>query len=521
MSGGPYRVVVVDDVPEIREIVTLMLDTAGGFQVVGQAGSGAGAIQSAERHRPDLVLLDSEMPGMPGAETIVAIRQVLPDAAVVLLCASMPSGTLAYDSEADRLADARIEKGVTGPQLAERLLEVMARRRPPHPVDPAAADPELDRAAVGQEEAARRQLAALVESSDDAIITTTLDGMVTSWNGGAEAMYGYAAGEVVGRPVSLLVPPERPDEMPRILARIAKGQRVRHYDTVRLARDGGRLQVSFSIWPVTDAQGQVTSAASIARDMTDRRRTDAAMAHAVAQLERQNRELARSNAELDSFASIASHDLAQPLQVVAGYLELVQSQYDEALDDRGRQWISAAVVNMERMRVLVRDILHFARIGSAGGAAGSVDLGTLCGEAVEALSAAIAAADAVVDIGPLPTVPGDSTQLRQVFQNLMANAIRFTAPGVRPEVSIGAEPAGDMWLIWVLDNGVGVEPARREQVFEMFSRAPAAESGGTGLGLAICWKLIARHGGTVWIEANPAGSGARFCFTLPRIDAGP
>ena len=520
MSAGPYRVVVVDDVPEIREIVMLMLDTGGAFRVVGSAGSGAAAVRSAERHRPDLVLLDSDMPGMSGAEAIPAIRQLVPGAAVVLLCASVPGGGLALESDVDRLADARIEKGVTGPQLTERLLEVMASKRPPGSAGPEADPPEVDRAAVGQEEAARRQLAALVESSDDAIMSTTLDGTIVSWNGGAEALYGYRASEVIGRHVSLLVPPERPDEMPRILSRIARGQRVQHYDTVRLAKDGARLQVSISIWPVTDAAGQVTNAASIARDMTDRRRADAAMARAVAQLERQNRELARSNAELDSFASIASHDLAQPLQVVAGYLELLQTQYDGVLDERGRRWVAAAVANMERMRVLVRDILHFARIGSAGGAAGAADLGQLCHEAVDALSAAIAERDAVVTIGALPTVSGDSTQLRQVFQNLIANAIKFVAPGVRPEVSVGAEATEDGWRLWVLDNGVGVEPGMREHVFEMFTRAPPTEAGGTGLGLAICWKLVARHGGTVWIENNPAGSGARFCFTLPRMESG-
>jgi signal transduction histidine kinase len=247
----------------------------------------------------------------------------------------------------------------------------------------------------------------------------------------------------------------------------------------------------------------------------ERARAERDLLAATEALARRNAELERSNRDLEDFASVASHDLKSPLLVVHGFLELLAQQKDEMLDDESRAWIAAGLRASDRMEQLIDDLLLFSRAGRRRHDGSVVDLGAAWAAAAADSRVVIEQAGARVEAGPLPTVPGDHTQLRQLFQNLLTNAMKFARPDVQPVVRARAERAGQRWLITVTDNGVGVPPEDRERVFGMFARGDeTAARPGSGIGLAICQRVVAAHDGELWIE-DADGGGCRVCVALP------
>ena len=236
----------------------------------------------------------------------------------------------------------------------------------------------------------------------------------------------------------------------------------------------------------------------------------------VVERERWRAELERSNADLEAFAYVASHDLAEPLRSVAGFVALLERQYGDRLDDRAREFIAYAVDGVERMQRMIDDLLLYARAGTADLRIERVDAGELVAGALRDLGTAVAERGATVEVGELPVLHADPGQLQRVFLNLLGNAIKFTAPGVAPQVTVGRRPSADDAEIVVADNGIGIDPAAVERAFEMFARIPgqAAEYQGTGLGLAISRRIVERHGGRLWVEPN-AGGGTVFALRLP------
>jgi signal transduction histidine kinase len=236
----------------------------------------------------------------------------------------------------------------------------------------------------------------------------------------------------------------------------------------------------------------------------------------VVERQRARGELERSNADLEAFAYVASHDLAEPLRSVAGFVELLERQYGDRLDDRARGFIAYAVDGVERMQRMIDDLLLYARAGTTDLRVARVDAGELVAGALRDLGTAVAERGAVVEVGALPALLGDPGQLQRVFQNLLGNAIKFTAPGVAPRVTVSGRAGEGGSEIAVADNGIGIEPAEVDRAFEMFARIPggAAEYQGTGLGLAISRRIAERHGGRLWVEPNPGG-GSVFRLTLP------
>ncbi|MEA2323190.1 MAG: hypothetical protein QOD81_3040 [Solirubrobacteraceae bacterium] len=234
------------------------------------------------------------------------------------------------------------------------------------------------------------------------------------------------------------------------------------------------------------------------------------------ELARHARELERSNRELQDFASIASHDLSAPLVSVAGFLGLLEDRYAGRLDAEAEEYIAYAIGGTQRMQRLITDLLDYSRAGRAGVVEETVELAVVMRETLEALHATVEETDAQIVVDPLPAVPGDSRQLAQLMQNLVANAMKFTGDA-RPVVHVTAQAVEDGWEVSVTDTGIGVEPADAERIFEMFSRS-AGDVAGTGIGLAICQRIVERHGGRIWVQPA-AGGGSAFRFTLP--DAGP
>ena len=388
------------------------------------------------------------------------------------------------------------------------------------------ADLAAERTKLRAQMTRNEQLAEIVESSDDAIVTTTLDGIVTSWNRGAEVLYGYRAEEIVGQSADCLLPEDRPTEISEILDQVGRDGRVEPFETVRVAQDGTRREVSLTVTTVRDADGKPIGGCSVARDISELKRLVKALREMnqeleqrvkkrTAQLARANESLLSSNVELQQFAYVASHDLQAPLRTIAVYAGFLKSDYGEQLGEEANQHVDRIVGGATRMQTLIKNLLTLARVESSVAQFDPVDLNKPFQDALELLRGAIEDEEADVKVGYLPLVPADPIQMAQLFQNLIGNGIKYRGEET-PRVSVTAEAQGDEWKIVVQDNGIGVSPKHRKRVFDVFTRLKTDTTHpGTGLGLAICRRIVNRHGGRIWVESQE-GKGSAFCFTIPK-----
>ena len=354
----------------------------------------------------------------------------------------------------------------------------------------------------------QEHLAAIVESSEDAIVSKDLNGIIRSWNRGAERIFGYTAEEIVGRSIATLAPPEVANDIPRILAQIARGERVEHYQTKRRTKDGRILTVSLTVSPVRDASGRIIGASKVARDITLREQQEAA-------LRETNAALLRSNSDLQQFAYSASHDLKEPLRMVAAYVEMLKRKFGGALGPSGDEYIRYTVEGTSRMEQLLADLVAYTHASTLGEEPKEdIDAQKILKAALGNIEAAIQESGALITHTELPRVRMHEFQLQQVFQNLIANSIRYRSSET-PRIHVAAERRGKEWLFSVQDNGIGIDRQYKEQIFGIFKRLhSAAEYPGTGMGLAICERLIQRAGGTIWVESE-LGRGSTFFFTVP------
>ena len=232
-------------------------------------------------------------------------------------------------------------------------------------------------------------------------------------------------------------------------------------------------------------------------------------------LETLSKELARSNQELEQFAYVASHDLQEPLRMVASYTQLLAKRYQGKLDKDADEFIHFAVDGATRMQGLIIDLLEYSRVGRKGKEFLPVVLESILEKALENLTVTLEEQGAKVTHDPLPTVNGDDVQLTRLFQNLIGNAIKFRKPGEAPHVHVGAKTDGKQWVLSIRDNGIGIDPKHFERLFQIFQRLHTREEyPGTGIGLAVCKKIVERHGGRIWVESKP-GEGTTFYFTIP------
>jgi light-regulated signal transduction histidine kinase (bacteriophytochrome) len=244
-------------------------------------------------------------------------------------------------------------------------------------------------------------------------------------------------------------------------------------------------------------------------EIVERKRTEE-------EVERYAVELERSNEELEQFAYIASHDLREPVRMVKGYLGLLEKRYRDQLDEKAGRFIDYAVEEAERMQEMIQALLDLSRVDTSGEEPTPTDTELLLERTLRLLERASEDAAAEVTHGPLPTVMADEVQLAQVFQNLVANAIKFRREGVPPRIHIAAEQEGNEWVFSVADNGIGIsDPEQAERIFQVFQRLHTEEEyEGIGIGLALCKRVVVRHGGRIWVESE-MGKGSTFYFTLP------
>ncbi|MDP3481451.1 MAG: ATP-binding protein, partial [Desulfoprunum sp.] len=258
-------------------------------------------------------------------------------------------------------------------------------------------------------------------------------------------------------------------------------------------------------------QQTLVSRDTLQQEVEMRRNTEIRLKNALVQLD-------RSNKELEQFAYVASHDLQEPLRMVSSFVQLLGDRYRDQLDEKARKYIHYAVDGAARMQILIQELLAFSRVSTRGLDFERIDALTLLAQAEDNLKVAIAEAAARITHNRLPMVLGDKSQLVQVFQNLIGNAIKFCKDGP-PSISIGAEKQGDMWRFAVRDNGIGIDQQYAEKIFVIFQRLHTREEyPGTGIGLSLCKRIVERHGGTIWFESE-VGKGTTFFFTLLDQDA--
>ena len=489
-----------------------------------------------------------------------------------------------------------------------------------------------------------RRLASIVESSGDAIIGTTLDGVITTWNRGAERQFGYPAAEAIGQPIGIVEMTPYDEADVEVLA-TAAGREVSQLEGTCRRSDGATVDVSLTVSPIRDAMGAITGSAYIARDITERRRAERALRqmqegfrtafedspvgvalvsvepgesgrllqlnrslchitgystaellemtlaevthpddvdaeaplqeellageipnyglekryvrkdgslvwvmhnastvhdasgnllYGIAQvsdiserkraeeelsaahreLEQRAEELELSNSDLQQFAYAASHDLSEPLRMVSSYVQLLSRRYSGKLDSDADEFINFAVDGVVRMQALIEGLLMYSRAGTSEYEIAPVDCNEVAQATLVMMQTTIEERQAEVTIEPLPTVPADPSQLSQLFQNLIGNAIKFVPEGT-PQVRVSADQVGDEWQFSVADNGIGIDSAHVGKIFAVFQRLHGrGEYAGSGIGLAICKRIAERHGGRIWVESEP-GAGSTFRFTIP------
>ncbi len=376
-----------------------------------------------------------------------------------------------------------------------------------------------------QAEAAQARLAAIVASSQDAIISETLDGVVVSWNASAERLFGYSAAEVIGQSIGLIIPVDRLDEEVQLLTQVRQGELIQQYETVRRRKDGTLIDIALTLSPVRDAKGTIVGGSKIARDITEQRALDRMK---------------------NEFISIVSHELRTPLTAIRGSLGLIlRGVYDKKPDKKHRM-IEIAAEQSDRLVRLVNDILDLQRLESSSMKLDLqvCDAAALMQQAADAMRVYAEAHQVYLSITPLPvSVWAAPDTIIQILTNLLSNAIKFSDAGSKidlavavmesdkqggssvdvvgrkpPSAALSSSPPPHA-IFSIQDEGRGIPAEKLETVFERFQQVDASDSrdkGGTGLGLAICRQIVEQHGGRIWVE-SVLGKGSTFYFTLPLL----
>ena len=355
----------------------------------------------------------------------------------------------------------------------------------------------------------KSRLASIVLTSNDAIYAVNLDGIITSWNPGAEKLYGYTEREAIGSNSTTIITPEKRAEMNFLLNKISKGEQVESFETRRVKKDKSVIDVSLTISPIMDDSGIITQASIIARDITFKKQVEE-------ELRRYAEELAMSNEELYVFSYAASHDLQEPLRSIQQFIETLVRKYKRKLGPEMEEQITSANDGVTRMHRLITDFLMYSRVGTERAPREEIDCNIVLKNAISNLDAAIRESKASIKQFTLPKLYANEIQLTQLFQNLIANAIKYQGEST-PAIEIFAEKKDNKWQFGVKDNGIGIEQWFSERIFIVFQKLHDHKKyPGSGIGLALCKRVVEKHGGKIWFESE-VGKGTTFFFTFPVI----
>ena len=501
VSDQPVKVLLVDDRPD--KLIALESILAGPALELVLAHSGKEALRLVLAHEFAVILLDVSMPIMDGFETASLIRQRKSSEHTPIIFIT------AY-SDSEMPASRGYSLGAVDYIFAPVVPEIL-RAKVSVFIDLFKKAREAQRQGEWLKNQAERRASSLEIRLDDllnrlnvGVFSATSDGVLISANPAFFRLFGInPAIDPATFNLARLYAQEA--DRAQLLALLEREGQVQDYPVRQRHLDGTIIWVSLSKVLVTDAKG-VQHIDGLVEDITDRKMAEVTL---MAKME----ELARSNAELEEFAYVASHDLQEPLRMVSSYSSLLAGQYAQHLDEKGLAFLGQLVGGASRMQDLIRDILAFAKIGKLPNHA-LVDCNEVIEKALFNLKDIIADSGATVTRDQLPKLIGEPVLLGQVFQNLIGNAIKFRNKERPATVNISVERSGAFWSFAITDNGIGIQPQFYEKIFSVFQRLHSSdEYAGTGIGLAICRKAIEKHGGTITVNSVP-GSGSVFRFLL-------
>mgnify|MGYP000850953837 CR=1 FL=1 len=492
MTGRRPHILILEDSESDYVLAMRELALGGLNPEISWVKDRSAFLQALESSDPDVALLDHSLPGFDGISALKMLQEMRPDVPAIIVSGAIGEELAIETMKAgasDYVLKQRIERLVPVTLRAlQETEQLLARRR--------AEEALLE---------SRKRYEALFSSSSEGIcvhelmrdesgravnyrplnVNPALEQMIGMRK---EMMVGALASDIYGSPIHL----ER-------FARVMETGESASFEDTRLRPGKTFLVSAFPIEP--------GNFATLVVDITYRKELEM-------QLEQRAEELARSNADLQQFAYVASHDLQEPLRMVFSYLALLEKRCGDDLDDRAKECIYYAKEGAIRARDLVQDLLEYSRVGSRTKPSEIADMERLLGLACRNLRELIREEGAVIDHDPLPRLPADEAQITALLQNLVSNAIKFHGPG-RPEVRVSCCEEGGDWIFEVRDNGIGIRMEDQERIFLLFQRLHTREEyEGTGIGLAIAKKIVERHGGRIWVDSRP-GEGSSFYFTLP------
>ncbi len=534
-SGARPRILWADDNADMRDYVRRLL---GERYEVTAVSDGTTALTTALTTPPDLVLTDVMMPGRDGFAVLRELRADERTRTIPVILLSARAGEESAVEGLEVGADDYLVKPFSARELQARVathlrmgklrrewaLELERRVHELARTNDSLQESEqryrllaseLAEAMASlqhqMEERARAEQAyqKIMDHSLDVICTFDAEGRFLQVNRACEAIWGYRPDELIGQPFLDMVHPDDRQKTIAVDASILSGVAMKGFENRYLRKDGSVVPI---LWTANWSEALQINVC-VARDMTALEQFKQALYDKNVELQKSIRDLTLSNKDLEQFAYVASHDLQEPLRMVASFTQLLAKRYEDKLDQDAREFIGYIVDGATRMQSLISDLLSYSRVGMQKKAFKATNCEALLARVLVSLKFVIADSGAIITHGSLPVVMGDETQLGQLLQNLIGNAIKFHGENP-PRVHVSSEWSGNGWKISVQDDGIGISPEHRKRVFLIFQRLHTREEyHGTGIGLAICKKIVEAHGGDIWIESSQEG-GSIFNFTI-------
>ena len=345
------------------------------------------------------------------------------------------------------------------------------------------------------------EMASIVAFTEEAIISTTPDGQVISWNNGAEKLYGYTSTEIIGKHIKTIIPVDLIDEELKIFKQVNTGTPTKNYETTRIKKDGGRLDISLTISPIRNKEGKIIGLSKIAHDISERKRKE--------------EEILFLNEELESFTYSVSHDLRAPLRSIHGYSQILIDDYGDKIDEEGKRVTQVIINNAKRMGQLIDDLLDFSRLSRKDLSFSHTNMNQVVNQAIKELNVNLDDGKITIVINELIPTKMDRSMILQVWINLISNAIKYAQQREEIKIEINSYIDKNEICYRISDNGTGFDMKYVDKLFNVFQRLHKIhEYHGTGVGLAIVKRIINKHGGKVWAEGQ-LNKGATFYFSLP------